>query len=68
MDRLDQARTWPKPENASPNPARTRKYFKVVNKPEKARTIVYKFLFNLMQNFDQFYFYKPTLRSTAVQH
>ena len=57
MGRLDQART--QPENASPNPARTRKYFKIVNEPEKARTIVHKFLFDLMQNFVQFYFYLP---------
>ena len=48
--------------------ARTRKYFKIVNEPEKARTFVCKFLFNSMQNFVQFYFYLPTLRSTAVQH
>ena len=41
--------------------ARTRKYFKVVNEPEKALTVVYKFLFN-------FTFIYPTLRFTAVQH
>ena len=38
--------------------APTRNNFKIVNEPEKARTIVYKFLFNLMQNLVQFYFYK----------
>ena len=55
MGRLDQARTRPESENASPNP----KIIKIVNEPEKARTIVYKFMFNLMQNFVQFYFYLP---------
>ena len=59
MGRLDQAQTPPEPENASPNPARIQKYFKVVNEPEKARTIINKFLFNLMQNFNHFKFYKP---------
>ena len=58
MGRLDQART-------RPEPGRTRKQFKIVNEPEKARTIVYKFLFNLMQNFT---FKNLSLRFTAVQH
>ena len=59
---LNPART----KNASPNPARTRRRFKIVNEPEKVRTIVYKFLFNLMQNFVQFYLRYFTVYSCAT--
>ena len=47
------------PTRSGPNSARTRPEPQNNSKPEKARTIVYEFLFNLMQNFVQFYFYKP---------
>ena len=62
------------PTRSGPNLARTRKFklesrsspkiFIVLNVPEKARTVINKFLFNLMQNFDQFYFYKPFVSVT----
>ena len=51
------------PTRSGPNPARTQKYFKVVNGPVKARKFVWykcKITFN-------FSFINPLFQSTAVQ-
>ena len=49
MGQLDQARTQPQPENNL-----------IVNEPEKPEQLFEKFLFNLIQNFVQFCFYKSS--------
>ena len=63
MGRLDQAQTRPEPENVSPNPARVRKGFEAVNRPEKARNL--RWFKTIRSNVPSKHFVGPQLRKTV---